>query len=339
MSSLINKFSWSSSRRSLLRECARKYYYHTYLKWGGWDRSAPERSRKAYFLSKMTQGSFLVGTLVHSAIEAAFKDHVVLRKPLEGDCSKYIEEVLQEWDKIIEFNSTASKEALKNTWSKDSIILREYYYDHPEKPGARERDKIQRILKRFFSSEYWLNLVSGPQLDVLVLDSESDRFKTVPIEGVDCYVLPDVVYRDSEGKVYVIDWKTGSQKPEDVDQATFYALAVSKLYDIPVENISINLVYLGNTSSRQYPEVSTILLDSKIVEHCKKSLLESAQLMLSYVEDREQNKPKDEKHFSTTESIEYCETCNFYEICEDSPLKQTKLELEIPTEKDPFFEL
>ena len=49
--------------------CKRQYYYHRYLKWGGWSANASEESREAYRLSKMKSLSILAGELVHKGIE------------------------------------------------------------------------------------------------------------------------------------------------------------------------------------------------------------------------------------------------------------------------------
>ena len=41
MADLANLFSWSRSRAGMFDDCRRRYYYHYYGAWGGWDSSAP----------------------------------------------------------------------------------------------------------------------------------------------------------------------------------------------------------------------------------------------------------------------------------------------------------
>ena len=41
MADLVNEFSWSRSRDHTFQDCRRKYFYHYYGAWGGWDASAP----------------------------------------------------------------------------------------------------------------------------------------------------------------------------------------------------------------------------------------------------------------------------------------------------------
>jgi hypothetical protein len=37
MPELTNDFSWSRSRDNTFQECKRRYYYHYYGSWGGWE--------------------------------------------------------------------------------------------------------------------------------------------------------------------------------------------------------------------------------------------------------------------------------------------------------------
>lgn len=41
------RFSWSWSRDRVLRECARRYYWHYYGSFGGWRSGASEEARVA----------------------------------------------------------------------------------------------------------------------------------------------------------------------------------------------------------------------------------------------------------------------------------------------------
>src|SRR2546422_620828 len=46
MAELKNEFSWSRSRDNAFQECKRKYFYHYYGAWGGWDAAAPQEVRR-----------------------------------------------------------------------------------------------------------------------------------------------------------------------------------------------------------------------------------------------------------------------------------------------------
>ena len=54
MADLANVFSWSRSRAGMFEECRRRYYYHYYGAWGGWDSNAPPDIRRLYVLKQLT---------------------------------------------------------------------------------------------------------------------------------------------------------------------------------------------------------------------------------------------------------------------------------------------
>src|SRR5262245_65916514 len=77
MGDLANEFSWSRSRDNTFQECRRRYFYHYYGAWGGWDASAPEDVRRLYILKQLSSRQQWAGRVVHDAIEMgfhAFKD-------------------------------------------------------------------------------------------------------------------------------------------------------------------------------------------------------------------------------------------------------------------------
>jgi hypothetical protein len=54
MADLANVFSWSRSRAGMFEDCRRRYYYHYYGAWGGWDSNAPPDIRRLYVLKQLT---------------------------------------------------------------------------------------------------------------------------------------------------------------------------------------------------------------------------------------------------------------------------------------------
>ncbi|MHC4956369.1 MAG: PD-(D/E)XK nuclease family protein, partial [Planctomycetota bacterium] len=74
MARLENTFSWSFSRSRTFQDCPRKYWYHYYGSWGGWERDAPEQARELYRLKNVTGLHLIAGDVVHRAIERALTD-------------------------------------------------------------------------------------------------------------------------------------------------------------------------------------------------------------------------------------------------------------------------
>ena len=69
MPDLINEFSWSRSRDNLFQECRRKYFYHYYGAWGGWEADAPEEVRTFYVLKQLSSRQQWAGKVVHEGVE------------------------------------------------------------------------------------------------------------------------------------------------------------------------------------------------------------------------------------------------------------------------------
>src|SRR3989442_279318 len=53
MGELANEFSWSRSRDNTFQESRRRYFYHYYGAWGGWDAGANEDVRRLYILKQL----------------------------------------------------------------------------------------------------------------------------------------------------------------------------------------------------------------------------------------------------------------------------------------------
>src|SRR3989454_12061535 len=69
MGELANEFSWSRSRDNTFQECRRRYFYHYYGAWGGWDAGATEDVRRLYILKQLASRQQWAGRVVHGAIE------------------------------------------------------------------------------------------------------------------------------------------------------------------------------------------------------------------------------------------------------------------------------
>src|SRR2546422_8109239 len=72
MGAIVNEFSWSRSRDNTFQDCRRKYFYHYYGSWGGWDAAAPDDVRRLYVLKQLASRQMWAGRGVHDAVEMAF---------------------------------------------------------------------------------------------------------------------------------------------------------------------------------------------------------------------------------------------------------------------------
>src|SRR5256712_11257959 len=69
MGELANEFSWSRSRDNTFQECRRRYFYHYYGAWGGWDAGATEDVPRLYILKQLASRQQWAGRGVDGAVE------------------------------------------------------------------------------------------------------------------------------------------------------------------------------------------------------------------------------------------------------------------------------
>jgi hypothetical protein len=67
---LRNELSWSHSRYETFRECLRRYFYHYYGSWGGWQDDADPLTRRLYILKQLKNRHLWAGGVVHDAVLA-----------------------------------------------------------------------------------------------------------------------------------------------------------------------------------------------------------------------------------------------------------------------------
>jgi hypothetical protein len=95
---LVNEFSWSRSRDATFQDCRRKYFYHYYGAWGGWDAGAAADVRRLYVLKQLASRQMWAGRVVHDAIEMALHVYKEGRDvPVEPFIADVVERMRNEW--------------------------------------------------------------------------------------------------------------------------------------------------------------------------------------------------------------------------------------------------
>jgi hypothetical protein len=105
----------------------------------------------------------------------------------------------------------------------------DHYYgiqDDPEVWGG-ELTEVARQVRGMFDNRVFLRLTSVPERI-----KEVERLETLRVEDVSVYVSLDVLVGDREGRLVVIDWKTGKEHESEVVQAQLgvYGLYVLDRY-------------------------------------------------------------------------------------------------------------
>lgn len=297
-------FSWSQSRDALFQECERKYYYNYYAAHNGWLDSATEQQRRAYRLKKLVNLHLVLGTIIHEMA------HQVIAQVYSDSTYDHVAVWIQNVKNRLNQAYLESKQV--DRWQRmpnKTMMLHEMYYEGqlPEKTVQLIRDKIEPCVSNFFQSATFSEVQNDRQLELM----EAENMKTTPFEDDHLYVIPDLVYRRSDGVVVIVDWKTGKEYEQNEDQTLLYAMYACEHYQVPLGQIEIRLEYLLTGTYK------TIIPDQTSIDRTRAWIRDSLTSMKNVLENVALNKPLAETMFTSTNDVFACKGCNFREICPD----------------------
>lgn len=293
-------WSWSSSRKNTFQECKRKYYYNYYLAHNGWEDDAPEESKLAYRLKKLTGIYLILGNAVHEVAEYASK--VVDSTGEYPDKKKMT-------DKIRFLLNTAWKESQEpDKWLSSPnqyFMLQEFYYGNGLSDNLIQKIKrrLYKAVENLYESPTIKDLVKSNCTLELVEDMDTFEFNNTPV-----YAIPDVVYTGEDDQWYVVDWKTGQEYDKHADQLNLYALYVKNRFDIDPRRMVGRVEYLLTGNAKE------IDINRESLKKSKKEVAQSIENMKEYLKDPEKNIPCDKEEFPLTKNRQRCKWCNFYEM-------------------------
>jgi hypothetical protein len=299
MADLVNEFSWSRSRDGTFQNCRRKYFYHYYASWGGWEATAPEEVRRLYILKQLMSRQQWAGRVVHDAIELALQG---LRNgrtvPVEPFIADVIERMRGDW---------RSSKAGRYRDNPKSVALFEHEYSVELSPEAWRAlsQNVATCLRNFFrlpllvairrtSPEHW---------------SIEHWSKVFDFESTQVWVAPDFGFWTPEGRLGLVDWKTGGATAE----GAAFQLGCYALYAREVLGVAPAQVDLYEANLRE-PLVTTHRWDDERLEAIKEQLRLSIRSMRAYLADREANVAVI-TDFERTEDLRICKWCNFRAVC------------------------
>ncbi len=299
MAELTNDFSWSRSRDNTFQECKRRYFYHYYGAWGGWDAAASEEVRRLYILKQLSSRQQWAGRVVHDAVEMAFHAFVHGRDiPVEPFVADVIERMRGEW---------RSSKAGRYRENPKSTALFEHEYRIELKPEAWQAlsRNVAQCLRNFFRLP----------LTAEIRKSEPEHWsiehwsKVFGFEGTSVWVAPDFGYWTGEGRLALVDWKTGGAAPE----GAAFQLGCYALYANEVLGVEPSRVDLIEANLRE-PEITRHHWSDARLEEIKEQLRLSIRSMRAYLVDAESNVAM-LADFEKTEDLRICRWCNFRAVC------------------------
>jgi len=304
MADIQNDFTWSKSRNDKFRECRRAYWYAYYGSWGGWEAAPGTAARELYVLKKLSSRWQWAGSLVHDALK-----QMLTRARATGDVRK-LDDLLLQTRSRARAQWAASRE--KSYWREPSPRsgLVEHEYGEPVADDEWKRiweETVEGSLRAFYASETWDRIRRAPVARWLSVD-ELDSWQ---FEGTKIWVAVDFAYVESDGRVTLLDWKTGKERGVDHVQVGIYALYAKDKWRVGPDQVAGGLVYLASPDA---PRVS-VAADPDALDACRAEMRASISAMRGLLDAPEGNLAASPDRFPMLEERQACQRCPFRRPC------------------------
>jgi CRISPR/Cas system-associated exonuclease Cas4 (RecB family) len=281
-------FSWSLSRHSTFDSCRRRYYYSYYAA-----QEDPEIRR----LKALSALPLWAGSVVHETIERFLKSGDALPPAVAQEA--LIREAV---------HGRMAGEYRES----EARSLRFRLFEHEYGVPVDIEDKkiavgiVMRSLRHFFRSETLQEALATDRSNWLSIE-ELVSFR---VENVEVLLRMDLEFRRADGRVVIVDWKTGRHEGRFAEvQVAGYALyAAEQGWVSRPEEMETQLVYLA-LSRTVRREVT-----AQTLERARAFVRRSAADMTGLLLDPEANVARMED-FARIDQPRVCRRCNFRRLC------------------------
>jgi hypothetical protein len=324
-----NRFGWSLSREAAFDACARRYYFHYYLSWGGWQAGAASLVREAFLLKRLVSLPLWRGQLVHYVASKVLRSMQVKGRIPDRDA--VIRYTLERFDAQIEFSrakrylSEPKKSGARINVDWLALFDHEYGRDVPEAAIARTREECTAAVSGLLASPMLEAALQTDRARWTIENLDAAEFaQTFPFGGATVYVKTDFMFRGAAGELSIVDWKTtrpaepapdaDAEEPGDASaQLGVYAYYAARVLGAPVESVRLYEVKLlegGAAVSHAASRETIAAAEDRIARGITRlaSVLEDADIA--------RNEALAPRFFPLVENGR-CRFCNFYRICKD----------------------
>ena len=283
-----NEFSWSASRHDTFASCRRRYFYSYY--------AAPE-DPEIHRLKKLSALPLWAGNVVHETIEALLKTR---------------DEIPSEAEQEVLIRDAVHGRMLSEWRESEAGSPRFRLFEHEYGAPVEAEDKkilvgtVMRSLRNFFRSQTLKEVYAlGRERWLTVEDLVS--FK---LDGIEVYLRMDLAYRDRDGRVVIVDWKTGRGEGRfnEVQVAGYALYAVEQGWVSSPEELFTELSYLA------IPRTVRRSVNERKLAHARNFIRKSAGNMKALLLDPLANRARLED-FPMIERPKICRRCNFRALC------------------------
>ena len=324
-----NRFGWSLSREATFDSCRRRYYFHYYLSWGGWEASAPALAREAFKLKRLVSLPLWRGQLVHYVASIVLRSMKAKgRIPDPGAVIAYTLERFQtqfEFSRLKKYLSTPKKsgESLNIDW----LALFEHEYCREVSPAILEktRDECVRAVEGLFAGTLLASIMGTERAKWEIEDLVSGAFsQQFDFSGVTVFVKTDFMFRDGDGALCIVDWKTNRVTAGEgitVEEGARNAAAQLGIYGYYAAHIlrepvsSIRLIEVNLLDGGRVIEHAA---DDESIARARETIAAGIAKLASVLvrRDTTRNEALASTEFPKIEN-RLCRFCNFYRICKD----------------------
>jgi hypothetical protein len=190
--------------------------------------------------------------------------------------------------------------------------LFEHEYELPVGPEDKRLavNVVMRSLRHFFRSPTLARALALGRARWLALED----LVSFPVGGVPVFLRMDLAYREEDGRVVIVDWKTGRGEGRfnEVQLAGYALYAAEAGWVRSPEEIETELDYLV------IPRAVRRRVDRRKVEHARRFIERSAATMKALLLDPGQNLARMDD-FARVDRPSVCRRCNFRRLCFPRP--------------------
>jgi len=321
--SLKNRFGWSLSRESLFDSCRKRYFFHYYLSWNGWNNQAEEIRREAFLLKRLISLPLWRGQLVHYITSKVLQS--TRRKgriPPENRVLEYAEERFEkqfQFSRQKRYLNIPKKRRGKLNIDWLALFDHEYCLDIPARRLETVRAEVRESLRNLLQSGILQRASLSETSEWLIEDIDMSEFaQSFYLRGVRIFVKTDFIYRSPDGVLNIIDWKT-FRKPAgkdngDRDQLGVYGYYAASEMKEPPDNVRLTEVNLLDSAAEK-----TFCLNEELVAGSEERIEKGIKKLCSVLtgSDPDRNESASPEHFPANPGTQ-CRTCNFKRICRDA---------------------
>ena len=217
-------------------------------------------------------------------------------------------------DQIVDITLNQMREEFKSSRKKryltdpKSCALFEHEYEVPisDADWKKTADNMELCLRNFYASETFNMLKELPQRRWL----EVEDFSSFSLNNTKIWAVLDCSFRNEDGGITIIDWKTGRSMGEDISmQLSCYAMYAMEKWGLDPERVKlIEYNLMANQGAK-------FTLTGAEIENTKAYIAGSIADMQSLLVDVGDNVPKQEAAFRKVEDDRVRDKCNFRKVC------------------------